>query len=61
VNVTFSMCMGAGMDSMRAARSPWGVHAGMVVGGVWEVGYTALVCGCMGWFSVAGAGRASGY
>jgi uncharacterized membrane protein len=60
INVTFSMFMGAGMASIRAARSPYGVHSGMVVGAVWVVCYTALISGSVSLFSVAGAGRASG-
>jgi hypothetical protein len=49
------------MDSMRAARSPCGVVAGMVVGDWWVVGYTALRGGLVIWFSATGAGRAKGY
>jgi hypothetical protein len=54
------MLIGAGMDSIRAVRSPCGVVAGMVVV-VWcGAGCTALIWGLDGWAGTSGAGRASG-
>ena len=49
------------MDSIRAARSPCGVVAGMVVGDWCVVGYRALSGGLVVWFVATGAGRARGY
>jgi hypothetical protein len=43
VNCAFSMWIGAGMDSISAARSPWGVAMGSVVGALWVVGYIARI------------------
>jgi hypothetical protein len=41
MNCTFSMLTGAGMASIRAARSTMGVDMGIVVGAWWVVGYMA--------------------
>ena len=58
--MAFSMFTGIGMDSIMAARSPWGVAAFRVVGAVWFDGYTAV----SSWFYASlvsyGAGKARG-
>jgi hypothetical protein len=59
-NTTFSICTGAGMDSMRAMRSPVGVEAEMDVGGLCWVGCTACSGGLSSWVSSCMAGSANG-
>jgi hypothetical protein len=58
-NTTFSIWTGAGMDSMRAMRSPVGVVAEMDVGGLCGVGCTACGGGLASWVSSFGAGSAN--
>ena len=64
VNYAFSMWIGAGMDSIRAARSPCGADVRSVVGESWVVGCIArtsfLATSWVYWVVSDGAGRASG-
>jgi hypothetical protein len=55
VNCMFSMCMGAGIESIRAVRSSCGVAACMVVGPWWVIGWIALTGGPVCWISAGGA------